>query len=446
MKKHIVIFSGTTEGRLLAESFAAAGVPVVVCVATGYGREVMKEDPLVKVHMGRMDEEEMLGFFRGNQTDMIFDATHPYAVEVSRNIKGAAEKLSIPYKRIERERKEHEDAFNVTEAGSVTEAVELLSETDGNILLTTGSKELMAFKAFKDRLYVRVLPSVEALRICDEAGIEKSHILAEQGPFSYEENLAVMKRFDISVLVTKNSGTNGGYDEKLKAAEVAGVKVITIEKTVDTSDNHTKKQPVHIAVIGAGCGNDTLTLESINEIRHADLIIGSKRLLNYGLVRKNPCCKREAFMPEDIIRIIIEENSAKVAVLFSGDTGFYSGAAGLFKVLPEDADVKVCPGISSVQALAARLHLPYDHAVVRSYHGVPFDAEDARHVVLKNQVSFFLMSGRNDAVLLADIARSTGAEVYAGVDIGTENEQIQRVTSDEVPDGRLFIIAVKKGL
>lgn len=231
--KNIVIFSGTTEGRTLAESFAAAGIPVTVCVATEYGEEVMRPDPLVTVHTGRMDRGEMESFLRDNLTDLVFDATHPYATEASDNIEAACRNTGVEYDRIERRIK---SAFRPAGSGRVhtvkntAEALQRLRESTGNVLLTTGVKELYDFLAVKERLYVRVLPSVEALNLCEEYGIEKSHIIAEQGPFTYDENLALMNRYDISVLVTKNSGRNGGYDEKVRAAHDAGASVITIER------------------------------------------------------------------------------------------------------------------------------------------------------------------------------------------------------------------------
>ena len=216
--KRTVIFSGTTEGRLLAESFAAAGEPVTVCVATEYGKEVMSPNPLIEVHVGRLDEQEMEQFLKESKTEVVFDATHPYAVIVSKNLKQAAAALGIEYKRLERDITSHTSDANVTYVKNIAEAVKILKASENRIFLTTGSKELKDFAELRDRLYVRVLPSIEALELCEQAGIEKSHIIAEQGPFTYEENLALLKRFDIGVLVTKASGRAGGYDEKIKAA------------------------------------------------------------------------------------------------------------------------------------------------------------------------------------------------------------------------------------
>ncbi|MDD6550548.1 MAG: precorrin-6A reductase [Lachnospiraceae bacterium] len=447
--KEIVIFSGTTEGRLLAESFAAAGIQVSVCVATEYGEEVMKPDPLIEVHSGRLDEPGMETFLSEKNAGIVFDATHPYAVEVSANIRKAAERLGIVYKRLERETVTHESDFNVTYVKNTAEAVQILEASESRILLTTGSKELNDFLSVKDRLFVRVLPSVEAIGLCERAGIEKSHIIAEQGPFTYEENLALLKRYDIGVLVTKASGKNGGYDEKIRAAQAAGVSVITIERPTSVREKvHEKK--LHISVIGAGCGEETLTLEAVQEIRKADLIIGSERLLDYGIVKRRACPKKKAYLPDDILGAIDEHHSSYAVVLFSGDTGFYSGAEGLLRAVPPETDVRVVPGISSVQALSAAFHIPYDHAVIKSYHGVPIDEDEVRTLVSEDHSCFFLLSGIPDLNKIAQLLKSCGGTytIRIGSDIGTVNESFLTLTPEELltyePSGCLFIIHISR--
>lgn len=449
--KNIVIFSGTTEGRLLAESFAAAEIPVTVCVATEYGEEVMDPDPFITIHRGRMDSDGMSFFFRKNDTDIVFDATHPYADIVSRNIIRACDDCGIPYKRIERQTPEEEhDGYAVTHAKSTAEAVKILESSKKRIFLTTGSKELKDFLSVKDRLYVRVLPSVDAIRICDECGIEKSHIIAQQGPFSYEENLAVIRRYDIGILVTKNSGKNGGYDEKIRAAETAGIPVITIDRPVEG-----RKADIPVArtisVIGAGCGENTLTLEAADAIKKADLIIGSKRLLDYDIVKNNPCTKYDAYMPAEINRIVSDEMKDRVAILFSGDSGFYSGADNCVKDLPTGYgyEVKVYPGISSVSVMSSVFHRPYEKAAIRSYHGVKLDPDEVVRTVEKYKDSFFLLSGRDDVIEIGHIMYEAGLSVIMniGCDIGEDNEDFVTVTPDNVenyiPEGKLYILNVR---
>ncbi|MQN00886.1 MAG: precorrin-6A reductase [Lachnospiraceae bacterium] len=440
--KNIVIFSGTTEGRLLAESFACAGIASTVCVATDYGEEVMKPDPLIEVHIGRLDETEMESFFKEKNTDLVFDATHPYAVEASRNIKMAASSLGIDYRRIERERTSHEPDFNVSYVKDTAEAVKLLESSESRILLTTGSKELKYFAGFRDRLYVRVLPSIRAIELCEQAGIEKSHIIAEQGPFTYEENLALLKRYDIGLLVTKASGKAGGYDQKIRAAQAAGVSVITIERRQDQAVSVPEKS---ITVIGAGCGERTLTLEAANAIRNADIIIASERLLNYPLVKSNPCVKVKAFMPDDIADAIAKSGCSRAVVLFSGDSGFYSGAKGLLSLEEKNGiKIRVLPGISSVQMLSSATHLPYDGAAIRSYHGKTLKLNEIKETVENNRLSYFLFSGKSDASAVSDFLKDMKVQIFTGKDLGSAGQRIfEGKLPEDLPERALYITVVK---
>jgi precorrin-6x reductase len=108
-----------------------------------------------------------------------------------------------------------------------------LKAVDGNILLTTGSKELTAFTEIPDyetRLYPRVLPAVESIEACLSLGFQASHIIALQGPFSKELNIALMRQFEIKAIVTKDGGKPGGFPEKLDAARELGAEVIVIRR------------------------------------------------------------------------------------------------------------------------------------------------------------------------------------------------------------------------
>ncbi len=164
------------------------------------------------------------------------DATHPYAVEVTEHIKESAKKTNLPYLRLsrstaaEREIAEHE--WMIHTVADTQECVELLSKLPGNILLTTGSKELHAYAAreeIRERLFVRVLPGVESIEICHREQIPGKQIIAMQGPFGTELNEALIRQYDIGVLVTKESGQAGGFPEKIRAAEHTKIPVVMIQ-------------------------------------------------------------------------------------------------------------------------------------------------------------------------------------------------------------------------
>ena len=73
-----------------------------------------------------------------------------------------------------------------------------------------------------------MLPSHESISLCEDAGLSGKHIIAMQGPFSMETDLALIRQFDIKTLVTKSSGSAGGAPDKIKAAAKAGIPVFMI--------------------------------------------------------------------------------------------------------------------------------------------------------------------------------------------------------------------------
>ena len=95
--KHVILFAGTTEGRVLANWLDdQPGITGTVCVATEYGAELLTEEmPLkhLKVHCGRLDEDEIEAFLKKNGTHLVIDATHPYAQVVTANTRKACEKF-----------------------------------------------------------------------------------------------------------------------------------------------------------------------------------------------------------------------------------------------------------------------------------------------------------------------------------------------------------------
>ena len=227
----ILLFGGTAEGHTLAQRLAEAGHLVTCCVATDYGRDVLEPQPNLTVRMGRMDRDAMAAEMVGGY-DWVVDATHPYAAQVSVSIRTADQQAGVPCQRLVRPREEAED---VLWADSPAHAAELLADLSGNVLLTTGSKDLAVFArvpGFAERIWVRVLPSLDSLRSALELGYPASHIICMQGPFSREMNTATLRAMEGRVLVTKDTGRPGGFGEKAAAAREVGAKLLVIRRPV----------------------------------------------------------------------------------------------------------------------------------------------------------------------------------------------------------------------
>jgi precorrin-6x reductase len=228
----ILLFGGTTEGRVLAERLGALGAQVTVSVATPLGAEELSSLRMLDVWVGRKSADEMAVSMCG--FDLCIDATHPYAVEATANIAAACRQAGAPLRRLLREPCAAGDAIRV---GSAAEAAAFLVGTEGAILLTTGAKELSAFRGLESaRLYARVLPTCESIRACEEIGLPHRNILALQGPFSQKLNEAMLEQYQIAWLVTKDGGTAGGLEEKLRAAEHVGARVVLIARPEDSGE------------------------------------------------------------------------------------------------------------------------------------------------------------------------------------------------------------------
>ena len=225
-----VVFSGTTEGRAFSKQLGALGADVLVSVATDLGAEEQGSAPGVTVRAGRLEPEEMTALLQG--ADLCIDATHPYAVEATKNIRAAAARAGVEYHRLLRPASPLPAGSVVL--GSAAQAAQYLAATQGNVLLTTGAKELAAFAGLDAaRLYPRVLPTVAGITACEGAGIPHRNIIAMQGPFSYALNCALIKQFSIRYLVTKDGGAVGGFAEKAQAAQDTGAQLIVVRRPAE---------------------------------------------------------------------------------------------------------------------------------------------------------------------------------------------------------------------
>ena len=223
-----VIFGGTSEGRELSQELAKAGAEVVVSVASEYGAEEQGTFQGVQVEAGPKETDEIREMIRG--ADLVIDATHPYAVIVTDNIRAAAEAEGVTRLRLLREGSV--DDADILYVKDAREAANFAYTVGGRILLTTGSKDLGTYAEILDPelLYPRVLPLVASIEACEAAGIPHRNIIAVQGPFSEELNRAVLTDYRIDLMITKDSGAAGGFPEKIDAARSCGVPVCVIRR------------------------------------------------------------------------------------------------------------------------------------------------------------------------------------------------------------------------
>ncbi len=444
----IVIFGGTTEGRRLAESLQDTDLRVYVCVATEYGASLLPDADNISVYSKRMTEHEMEQFLQNLDVGYCLDATHPYAVEVTKNIVTACERIGLPYIRILRreieERRIGQEQDSVLFVENAEQAAAYLCHTSGNIFLTTGSKELEKFTIipdYKNRCIARVLPTLSVMEKCKALGFEGRNLIGMQGPFSEEMNYCMFRQTDAKWVVTKNSGSAGGYQEKCEAALRLGICTIVIGRpeeqaavrmcfeealsfikekyslTIGNSDEIMRR--VYLVAMGPG-DNQLLTREAARVLESCDVLIGARRVLEiWDGYEKKP--HFISYKKDEIVSYLRNHPEYRnAAVCYSGDIGFYSGAKGLREYMESEvlsdgrteidqqriseygqefttqSGWKLIPvsGISSVTFFLNRIGVSWDDVKLVSCHGKQEDL--LRHLSECGKVCTLL--GDEDAV------------------------------------------------
>ena len=439
-----VVFAGTTEGCEICSFLAKHKVSVLACVATDYGSKSLKEDQYLKIHAGRLTEPEMEEMLKELAPDLVLDATHPYASEVTKNIRTACENTGFSYERVLRAAGAHADKAVYVE--NTEAAVSFLEGTTGNILLTTGSKELGKYTALTDageRIYARVLSLPSVMETCKELGFEGKHLIGMQGPFSQELNVAMLRQYDCRYLVTKDTGKAGGFQEKIDAALSCDVIPVIIGRPLQEEGlsvaecRHMLTERFglvvkpHITLLGIGMGSEqTLTIQGKKAVQMADLIIGARRMADAV------CEPGQAVLYEyrsEVIAGYIKDHPEyeNIVIALSGDVGFYSGARKLLEAL-RGQDVEVICGISSVVYFMSRIGLSWDDAKITSAHGKNCNLVS----MIKQNQKVFSILGTGSAV--AELARKLvkyqmgDVILYIGENLSYPDEKICQAKASEL--------------
>ena len=409
----ILIFAGTTEGRELAEHLAGAGVRCTVSVATEYGAQILGPGKGRTVLQGRLTQEQMEFLIREEGYTCVVDATHPFATEVSAQIRKACEETKVPYLRLARDTEGElpDGGFGIYEAASMQEAAKILRGIPGNLFLTTGSKDLPLLAeeiGEPQRLYVRVLPSVESLNICMECGIPAGHLIAMQGPFTQELNVDILLQTGARAVLTKESGKVGGFDEKVSAAKEVGIPVVVVrnpekgskdsdllsfeevlERLAKITGVRALAQPEReYVMVAAGPGDARhLSEEAREAVEGADVVFGAPSVIarakETGLLRAGKL-SQPFYKARQVLPYMKEHQELRrAAVLLSGDTGLYR-----------------------VAVLAAALQVTWEDAVILSTHGRERDV--VGHLRRERKV-FLLVSGLGGVHSTAELLKEAVA-------------------------------------
>lgn len=224
----IWIIGGTTETHELVEKLKGKR-DYIITVATESGKEVLGDERVV---VSRLSKEDMIKFIMDNNITTLIDMSHPYAVEVSKNAKEAANNCGIEYIRYLRESADLKGAIVFS---NMEECMDFLKGIKGNVFFTTGSKNIKDFEKVRgeNRFIYRVLPSLESIEECVNNGLKLQDIVAILGPVSSELNEGMFKEYKSEYVVMKDSGIKGGTREKILACRKLGITPLVIGRVVE---------------------------------------------------------------------------------------------------------------------------------------------------------------------------------------------------------------------
>lgn len=200
---------------------------------------------------------------------------------------------------------------------------------------------------------------------------------------------------------------------------------------------------MNVTLIGMGSGQpENLTLQGLAALRQADLILGARRML---AVLPAGCTENRAaaYRPDEVADLLQTSGAENAVLVYSGDTGFYSGASSMMEKLEAlGVRARVLPGLSSIQLLAAALGRPWQGWNLVSAHGRTCDPVAE---CMQGRPTFFLTGGSEDpATLCAQLAAEGFGDVQAvvGQCLGTPEEKIFRGSVKELAAGRFNSLSV----
>lgn len=212
----IWLIGGTVNAREIAIELANKKIEYIATSATEYGQQLMQKITPMSFWK-QMDLPEMVAFIDKHKVTTVIDASHPFAKDVSENAILACREKGAVYYRFERKTLELPNAANFY---SYDDIVNYLQKTDGNILLTIGSKNLSLFSVIEpSRIFARILSSSNSFIDAENAGFKAHQLLGMKGDCSAELNKALIKEYNIQYVVSKESGQEGGLFEKYNATE-----------------------------------------------------------------------------------------------------------------------------------------------------------------------------------------------------------------------------------
>ena len=231
----IALFLGTSEGKKILSLLNRFTKDIYISTATAYGGELLKNYKYEVLNTKPLDKLALAVVFKENNIKLVVDVTHPYATEITNTLMDLCTEYSLKYIRYERSSviDKFKGSSGIVKIQSYEELLEAMGNIHGTILNTTGSRNIKKLMdlGLENRIVHRVLPSIEVMREYFSLGLKVENIIAIKGPTSYELNCSFIKQYEAKAIILKDSGVQGGTEEKLMAAIDLGITAFVIGRS-----------------------------------------------------------------------------------------------------------------------------------------------------------------------------------------------------------------------
>jgi len=251
--RRLWLIGGTQESAELAAAISSNGnISTLVSVTTISARGLYPDSPNLQVWVERLNPYQLEEFLLLQKITAVLDASHPYATEISLNAIAVTQKLQIPYLRYERPAIEDSSVINVDSFDTLLASDYLHSR---RVLLTVGYRPLPLFQPWQEKatLFARILPSAIALETALNSGFTQGRLICLRPPISIELERSLWQQWQISLVISKASGTAGGEDTKRLLAQQLNIPLILIDRPVVAYPQQTSDLAVALEFVKFNC-------------------------------------------------------------------------------------------------------------------------------------------------------------------------------------------------
>lgn len=226
VKKRLLILGGTGDAVQLAAQ--AVNLPQLEVISTLAGRTTSPAPVASTVRIGGFGGKAGLAeYLREMNIDLLIDATHPFAAQISENAAQAANELGIPWLMLMRPAWEKLPADDWIEVESIEGAVTAIPATAERIFLTIGRQQLAPFASLTDRWFLMRSIDPPAPDIILPPG----KLLLDRGPFNIAQERQLLQDYQIQSIVSKNSGGDATY-AKIIAAREMSIPIVMVQRPI----------------------------------------------------------------------------------------------------------------------------------------------------------------------------------------------------------------------